>query len=82
MTFIITEISFTKFSNIKYFLLENSSLDFLFREYSNIKNYYLLMLWPNRLYDEYIMMLPKQMANEKNTCVTAAYQTWNIPSFF
>lgn len=33
------------------------------------------MLWPNRLYEEYMMMFPKHIDREKNTWVIAAYQT-------
>lgn len=37
--------------------------------------------WENRLNDEYMIMFPKQMANEKNTCETAAYHTFGFRSW-
>lgn len=35
----------------------------------------LFMLWVNLLNEEYMIMVPRHIANEKNACVTAEYHT-------
>jgi hypothetical protein len=39
------------------------------------------MFWLKSLYDEYMIMQPKQMASEKKTCITASNQTFGSRIF-